>query len=335
MAASQHIPEYTVYIVSGNKKYNVTSALLGLDRAEPKGQIAQRVNLQLACVQVDNSHLSNILKARDRVIIYADDGTRNEEVFRGYLWSRVRTDSTSEKEIEYTCYDNLIYFQESEDSLYFSAGKSTRDIVSSICNKWGIPLRYSYESITHTKMPLRGRLSDIFTSSILDLVKKRTKRKYVILSERDTMVVKPVGANFTAYNFVVGKNISKTVSGWTMEGVITQVIILGKADDNDRSPIEATVSGNTSKYATLQSIQNRSEGTSLADAKLEARNTIDENGKPKCEYEITGPDVPWIRKGDRVHVLGGSITESKIVTDINRTYTQTSTEMTLTLEDDT
>ena len=301
MAATQQKPVYTVFIISGSTKYDVTKAVLGLDRSDPDGQIAQRVTLHLANIKVGDAWLSSLLKARDRVSVYANDGTNEDEVFRGYLWSRVRNDSITENELQYICYDNLIYFQESEDSLYFSSGKSTEDVVASICDKWGIKLQYSYDSITHEKMPLRGCLSDIFTADILDLVKKRTKKKYVILSEKDTMIVRAVGSNTTVYHFTVGKNISKTASGWTMEGMITQVIIVGKADKDDREPIEATVSGNTSEYGTLQKIQKKDENTSLADAKTEAQNTIDENGSPKWEYQVMAPDVPWIRKGDKIY----------------------------------
>ena len=333
MTATQQKPEYAVYIVSGTTKYNVTKAVIGLDRSEPKGQIAQRVILQLSNAKVGNSWLSGLLKARNRVYVYAKDGTKEEEVFRGYLWARGRTDSLSENELRYTCYDNLIYFQESEDSLYFTSGKSTKDIVSSICSKWGIKLQYSYDSITHTKMPLRGYLADIFMNDILDQVKKRTKKKYVILSEKDTMVVKPVGSNSTIYHFVAGKNITRTASGWTMDGVITKVIIVGKADDDDREPIEATVSGKTGEYGTLQQIQRRNENTSLADAKIEAKNTIDENGEPKWEYEITAPDVPWIRKGDKIYVSAGEIVGYRIITETDRTSDNKTREMTLTLED--
>ena len=333
MATTQQKPDYTVYIVSGDTKYNVTKAVTGLDRSEPKGQIAQRVILQLANVKVGESWLSGLLKARDRVFVYANDGTKEDEVFRGYLWSRTRNDSISDGKIQYTCYDNLIYFQESEDSLYFSNGKSTKDIMSSICNKWGIKLQYSYDSITHAKMPLRGCLSDIFTGDILDLVKKRKGKKYVILSDKDTMIVRPVGANTTIYHFESGKNISRTASGWTMDGVITKVIIVGKADDDDREPIEATVSGNTSQYGTLQQIQRRNENTTLADAKIEAKNTIDENGKPKWEYEITAPDIPWIRKGDKIYVNAGDVVGYRIITEVDRSDDLKHREMTLTLED--
>ena len=333
MAAKQQKSTYRVYIVAGSTKYNVTNAVISQDRSEPKGQIAQRVTLQLSNVMVGDKWLSSLLKPRNRVFIYANDGTQDEEVFRGYLWGRSRNDSLSEREIRYTCYDNLIYFQESEDSLYFTSGKSTKDIVSSICSKWGIKLNYTYDSITHTKMPLRGHLADIFASDILDLVKKRTKKKYVILSDQDTMVVRPVGSNSTIYHFVAGKNVTRTASGWTMDGVITKVIILGKADDNDRQPIEATISGKTDEYGTLQAILSRSENTSLADAKIEAKNTVDENGEPKWEYEITGPDVPWIRKGDKIYVNAGEIVGYRIITEVDRTIDNTHREMTLTLED--
>lgn len=327
------IPQYSVYIISGGTKYNVTNAVESQDRSEPKGQIAQRVTLQLANVKVGDAWLSSLLKARDRVFIYANDGTKEDEVFRGYLWARARNDSIEVNALRYTCYDNLIYFQESEDSLYFASGKSTKDIVASICNKWGIKLQYSYDSITHTKMPLRGYLADIFTSDILNLVKKRTKKKYVIQSEKDIMVVKPVGSNSTIYQFIAGKNVVKTASGWTMDGVITKVIITGKADDNDREPIEATVSGNTSEYGTVQRILHRNENTSLADAKIEAQNTIDEDGKPKWEYEITAPDIPWIRRGDKIYVEAGDIAGYRIITEIDRTIDNKTREMTLTLED--
>lgn len=331
MAATQQKPVYTVYIISGSTKYNVTPAVIGHERSDPEGQIAQRVNLQLANVKVGDTWLSSLLKARNRVFLYANDGTKEDEVFRGYLWSRVRNDSINEKEIRYVCYDNLIYFQESEDSLYFSAGKSTESIMSSICNKWGIKLHYSYDGITHEKMPLRGYLADIFTADILDLVKKRIKRKYVILSEKDTMVVRPVGANTTIYHFIAGKNVTSTESGWTMDGVITKVIIVGKADKDDREPIEATVSGKTDEYGTLQRIQSKDENTSLEDAKIEAQNTIDENGEPKWEYKIVAPDIPWIRKGDKIYVSAGEIDGYRIVTDVDRD--SKTNLMTLMLED--
>lgn len=334
MAATKQKPVYSVYIISGGTKYNLTPAITSIDRADPKGQIAQRVNLQFTNAQVQGSHISSILKPRSRVFVYADDGSKDGEVFRGYLWTRNYKSSLEERDLKYTCYDNLIYLQESEESLYFSSGQSSKAIVSSICSKWGIPLSYSYGSITHGKLPLRGNIYDILTEDILVPVRKRTKKKFVVLSDQDTMYVKPTGANTTIYQFHAGKNVISTTSGWTMDGMITKVIIVGKADDDDREPIEATVSGDTSQYGTLQKIQDRDDDTTLSDAKLEAQYTIDENGTPKWEYEIVAPDIPWIRKGDKVYVHAGDIVQRYlIVTSVDRTADNKKVQMTLTLED--
>lgn len=334
MAASPENTKYTVYVVCGDTRYNITPALDNIDRVESTREIAQRVTIQLRNVKVGNAHLSSIFKPRNRIFVYANDGTKEEEVFRGYLWKRGYKSSLNDQEIQYTCYDNLIYFQESEDSLYFSDGKSTKDIMASICEKWGIKLQYAYESITHSKMPLRGNLADIFLSDILEPVRKKTGKKSVVLSDKDTMHVKKTGSNDTIYHFLSKKNVISAASGWTMEGVITQVVIVGKADDDGREPVEATVSGKTSEYGTLQKIQELDENTSLSDAKLEAKNTIDEFGEPKWEYEITAPDIPWIRKGDKVYVSAGDIYQKYlIVTEIDRTATIKKCEMTLTLED--
>ena len=334
MTATTTKPSYTVYVVSGSKKYDITSALISLDRYEAVSQIAQRVKLELANFLVEGTHLSSVLKARDRVFVYANDGTESKEVFRGYIWERTYKSTGNERTLRITAYDNLIYFQESEDSLYFTAGKSTQDIMSSICSKWGVQLSYSYSSNTHEKLPLRGKLYDIFTADLLDPVKKRTGKKYVILSDQDTMYVKPVGANTKTYKLLAGSNVVGAASGWTMEGIITKIVILGKVGEDDREPVEATVSGDTGTYGTLQKIQSRDENTSLEDAKKEAQNTINEVGKPKWAYEITATDIPWIRKGDKVYVDAGDIVgKNLIVTEVDRTADKKTRQMTLTMED--
>lgn len=334
MKASQQIPRHTVFIVSGDTKYNVSSAIGGIDRAEGDGQIAQKVTLQLMNVQVENSWLSGLLQPGNRVYVYADDGTQNDEIFRGFLWERSYKSSLTDRDLQYRCYDNLIYFQESDESAFFSSGKKTKAIFETLCKKWGIKLDYSYESITHSKLVLRGKLADIFTADILDLVKDKTGKKYVVRSEKDTMHVKPVGANKTVYHFIAGENVVYSGSGWTMDGMITKVIILGKADSKGREPIEATISGDTAKYGTLQKIIDRNS-SSLSEAKKEANKLIKEHGKPKNLYEIKAPDIPWIRVGDKVIVDAGDIVgESLIVTAINRTSSATSSDMVLTLEDE-
>lgn len=330
--ASTARPEYTVYVISGGTKYNVTPAIESIDISDQKKQIAKCVTFQMMNTKVGDKWLTGLLTVPNRVFVYANDGTKNEEVFRGFVWSRAYKSSQTDRTFQLKNYDNLIYFQESDHSAFFSSGKSTKDISASLCNEWGVKLEYTYESITHSKLPLRGKLADIFTADLLDPVKDRTGKKYVMLSEKDVVQIKPVGANSTIYHFIAGKNAIQTSSVLTMDGVVTKVIILGKADDDDRVPVEATVSGDTSQFGTIQETINRSENTSLADAKKEAQSIIDEKGKPKWEFELRATDIPWIRKGDKVYVDAGDMSGYYIVAGIERTITGKKREMTLDLE---
>lgn len=332
MRASAENPIYTAYIVSGGKKYNVTSVLQQIDFADREKQFSKSATLHLANIALEGTWLSSILKVRDRVYIYADDGEKQEEVFRGYLWTRVYKSAVQGHDLQLRCYDQLIYLQESEDSLFFPSGKATKDVVSTICSKWGIPLDYQYESITHGKLALRGNLSDIFLDDILDLVKDRTGKKYVIVSDKDVMQVRSVGGNRTVYTIQAGKNAVSTMSECTMDGMTTKVVILGKADKSDRAPIEATVSGETGQYGTLQKLISRKSDTSLSDAKKEAQNILKGEGQPKWRYEITAPDIPWIRKGDKVNIQAGDIVKPLIVTGIDRRICNDGKTMELSME---
>ena len=164
-------------------------------------------------------------------------------------------------------------------------------------------------------------------------MKDRTGAKYVILSKQDVMHVNGVGQNSTIYTFKAGQNAISTRSEWTKDGMITKVVILGKADDDERAEVEATVAGNTAGYGTLQKIITRDSNTTLADAKTEANNIIKKSGKPTTEYELRAIDIPWIRKGDKVKVVAGNLPSSYfIVKSVERSITNKSKDMTLTLE---
>ena len=165
---------YAVSIISKSTgiTYNVTKILLDLTLAENDGQISQCATVSFINLLYENTYLSSLINVMDRIFIYADDGEKKDEVFRGFVWER-NYRSGLEKEITLVCYDNLIYFQQSEDNDYFTAGQDTDDICGALCSKWGVELSYSYETISHPKLPVSGKLADIFTSDILDEVKKK------------------------------------------------------------------------------------------------------------------------------------------------------------------
>lgn len=326
-------PAYTAVVVSGGKTYDVTPAIESIDISEQEKQIAASATINLMNTQVNKLWFNQIPQARDRVFIYANDGNRSDEVFRGFIWNKNYKSSLNDRTLQLKAYDNLIYLQESEENEFFPSGQSTESIIGAICNEWGITIEYAYESVTHSKLVLRGKLADILTDDILDIVKDRTGKDYVIASIKDVIQIKETGKNQTVYDIAYGRNASDTVSRETMDGMITRVKILGKADTEERKPVEAIVDGDTDKYGTLQKIFDRDENTSLEDAKKEAQTLVNKEGKPKKEYEVTAADIPWIRKGDIVNVTAGDITRELIVKGVSRKISNNSCQMTLEMRE--
>lgn len=334
MTPSVENPLYLAYVITADRKYNVTNAIVSLDSSEQEKQIAACMTISLVDADVDGKRLSDIIKPRHRVIVEAYDGKKKDEVFRGYVWDISTKESLTAADFSLKCYDNLIYWQESEDSDFFAGGKSTEDIIKSIAAKWGIRLTYEYESITHEKLVLRGAIADFITADILDTVQKRTGQKYILRSEKDTVIIKTVGTNETVYNIVRAYNATELRRYISLNGVTTQVVILGTASDDAKTPVEATIRGETEEYGTLQKIVSKSEDTTLEDAKEEADTIIKEDGKPKWEYDVTATDIPWIRKGDKVKVVTETLNGKFIVKSISRDISNRGKTMSLTVVDE-
>lgn len=330
MTPSVEDPKYFAYITTSDRKYNVTNALVSLDLSEQEKQIAASATLNIADVEVEGKMLSTLIKPSHRVTITAYDGKTNDEVFSGYVWDISPKESLTDNNFSLKCYDQLIYWQESEDSDFFAEGKSTKDIMKTLSKNWGISMIYEYESITHEKLVLRGAISDFVTADVLDPVQKRTGVKYVIRIEKENVVVRPVGWNETVYKIIGGFNAIEIRRYITMNGVTTQVVLLGKSSDDQKTPVEATVSGNTAEYGTLQKIISRDEDMTIEDAKDEA-NTIIKDGVPKWEYDVKAVDIPWIRKGDKVMVDTKTLKGFFIVKSIDREISNRGKTMTLTV----
>lgn len=89
----------------------------------------------------------------------------------------------------------------------------------------------------------------------------------------------PRGSNKTVYVFRTDNTqmFSQSISTADM---ITRVKVVGKADDDGRTSVEATVNGET-KYGIRQRIYTRGKDESLADAKSAAQEILDDEGKSK------------------------------------------------------
>ena len=305
----------------------VDAVVLDFKLTETAHEWAQKVTLNLKNSVADGLLLSEQLYALDRVYIYANDGEECREVFRGFIWKK---DYLNKKKtvISLDIYDNLIYFKKSDYCKYFSAGKTTQEVISAICADWGVDLRYNYESITHKKLPLSGKLADIIEDQ-LNKVKKQTGIKYVVRSAEDIIYIDRYGANAisTVPEIKRRENAISTRSKVSMEDVITKIVFIGKADDNGEVPITDTLEGDTARWGTIQKIirddtdnkqndKNKDLDKLYENAHDEGQYILDEYGKPKDTFEVEAVNNPWLRKGHLVKVGAGDMAFRYIVTSI-------------------
>lgn len=282
MRVSLSRPVYYVYIIDREGyKYNLRPVVKSLDISHSEKELAVKVKLLLANVKVEGrgKYLNDLINLKDDVYIYANIGEGSKEVFRGVVWTK-DYEEDEETDIGIVAYDHLIYLQKSKDSFYFSSGSSTKDIISSICSKWGINLDYKYGSHTHPNLPIR---SQNISDSILDVLedaKKQLGKKYAIYSSMNVLHVDYINQNETIYTIKKKMNLSKVKTCETMDGMVTKVIITGTKDDSEKEPVLATVNGDTGTYGTLQDTISKNKDTDLSEAQNEANEILKEKGSP-------------------------------------------------------
>lgn len=213
-------------------------------------------------------------------------------------------------------YDDLYPLQTSEDQLYFSAGQSTKTILSQIFDEWGIPMgEYTGADVTHEKLVFRsGTLADIILE-ILDDAKKKGGPHTIIRANQGKVDVVLRGSNETVYLFDEDDTVSIEQETSIAE-LVTRVKIVGKEDATDGlPPVEAVLNGMT-EFGVRQRIYAREQDATTEEAQAAAKAILDEEGKVKTTVSLNAPDVPEMRKGDNVFVHIGGIAGYYYVTAI-------------------
>lgn len=214
-------------------------------------------------------------------------------------------EQSSSNTLKCVAYDSLYDLQRSQDNKFYSAGTGTKSIMTGAFDEWGIPTKgYSGPNVSHEKMKYSSSYVSDMLLDVLDDAYKKGGGKFIIRAAEGYVDVVERGTNTDVYVFRVDntKSISQSIS---TASLVTRVKVLGQADDDGNSPVEATVDGLT-KYGIRQRIYTRGKDESLDEAKTAAQKIIDEDGVIDEEITVQAPDVPFIRKGDLVYVMIGS-----------------------------
>lgn len=307
--------------------YDLDHALLALSWEEQEGQLAQRATLQLANYKMESGYLMSLVKINCIIKISADWGTGSQPLFDGTIWEWDYK-SAQAKELTITAYDPMIRLQQSKDFKYFSAGMSTPAILSNICGDWGVPLSYKWSrQITHEKKVFNcDAISDMIIK-LLDEVKQQTGTRYAALYKDGSLVISDYGTNPDVYQFNTDNSIS-TSDKLTINNLVTRVKIIGKADNEGRSSVDAVIDGNL-EYGVLQEVIRRDSNKTMGEANAEAQAILKERGQPEESIMLNSADLPFLRRGDAVAVAAGNLVGTFYVLGVS--HNATSKQMTMTL----
>lgn len=322
--------EYDVELLTENgKRWLLNAALVSLQWEENQNELAQRANLELVNIEIGESQLKALIKLNCGILIYGKWNGERRLVMQGSIWE-AQNSSSSTKNITITAYDNSIRLQKSKDFKYYTAGQSTPAIIGDICSTWGIPFEYKWgASITHEKKIFNGdRISDMIIA-LLEETRKQTGKRYIASLKNGKLVISGYGTNSPVYRFD-GENTVSVSDKLSITDLVTQVKILGKQDDDGRAPVEALVKGDT-RFGVLQEIVRRDSDKDTASATAEADTILQERGKPERTTSVVVPDLPFMRKGDKVEMKAENLVGIFYITAI--THNASTRKMTLSLTD--
>lgn len=295
-----------VVITEDGKQYDITDYTQDLGWEENEKELAVRMSFTCKNDKTSKGKLSNLLKPGCLCGIFADYGSKSEEVARGYIIDWKPSLSSGSDTLDIKCYDELYNLQESQDNLFFSSGISTKSAISQILDKWEIILgKYDGPDVSHGQLVYRTEsLADVLLK-ILDDAEKKGGDECVIRGNKGKVDIVPVGSNTKVYHFAAD-NSTLAAHKLSTAGMVTRVVVIGEENDEGRKPLEATLDGLT-KYGIRQKIYTRGSDESLDEAQNAAKDILNEKGEVQQEITVQAPDVPYIRKGDVVHVELGTL----------------------------
>lgn len=275
---------------------------------EAEGELAARLEMTLKNIKKDGLWMHSHVALGSMVFLQATIGDGWKEVFRGRVY-RWETTPDNNYLVSITAYDNLYPLQQSKDHKYFGAGETPVSCLKFFAQRWGIPL--GRIDGPHTKLAKKRysatRIGDIIMDRYEEARKKGSGR-YVVRSTEGKVESVKEGSNSTVYILEQEHVEDGSADEWSIENLITRVKIYGNEDKEGRAPVVATKDGRT-EFGILQDIIYQSSYKNLSEAKKAADEILKENGSPKVTRRIPSVDVPFVRKGDKIKVLAGTISK--------------------------
>lgn len=299
--------------------------ILSATLEEQPGELAARLQVYMKNIKRQDGWIHQHVSIGRRLILQATDGNGWREVWRGQVY-RHMTSTENDHTVDFTAYDTLYPLQQSKVHRYFRSGETAASCIKSLATEWNIPLgRVDGPNVKLPKKIYRGeRIGSIFADR-LEESRRLGGGRWVLRDEQGRLSCIKEGSNTTVYR--IDASIAETSEDeYSIEQLVTRVKVYGNEKTEGRPPLVATKDGRT-EFGILQEVV-YATGENLSDALKEADEILAERGKPQIRPVVIAPDIPWIRKGDKVSVNVGTVNADCIVEGV----THNIAEMKMTLQ---
>lgn len=288
-------------------KIDITNLIDSWVHEEMEDQIAARLTIAMKNIKRADGWIHQHVFLDKRLVLEATDGNGWKEIFRGSI-KRWKTNSENHT-VEVITYDPLYNTTQSKEHYYFTNGVSAVASIKQIAKEQGISLgKMDGPTVSLTKKVYKSYIADTMIERLKESESKGSG-KYILRSTQGKMECVKEGSNSVVYELTDWTTESSSDER-SIENLITKVKIYGNAKGDKRPKVDAVQTGLT-QYGTIQEILYKSDFDNMKAAKEAAAEVLKEKGKPKINRPLVHPDIPWIRKGDKVAVASGTIGSMK------------------------
>lgn len=314
---------YSLVLLRPNgQRLDMMPFMRSLSWEENDGELAVRLEAELHNLQlIGGKYLHQLIPLGGQMFLYVDWGKGQQEIFRGtvFAWD-YQTDPLGHFKI--TAYDQLIYLMKSNDDRFYKAGQTAKAIIQDIAGAWRVPLgKVDGPDTALAKQVFRGDTLADMIYSVLDQAKKRGAGKWIVRSKQGKIDVTRPGQNSCIYLLSGDSNVESIQDQQDIEELVTRVKIVGAEDSEGKASVVAQMDGRT-EFGTLQEVVYQRQFDTPAAAKSAAEDILKERGQPRRKRKVIAPDLPFLRKGDKVKVSAGTLNGYYIVSSVIHNATQ-------------
>lgn len=296
-----------VVVTPQGERLHVNEFKQGLSWEEPRDEISVRLQARFHNQKVGDRWLHQLFPMGGRLFLYSDWGAGWQEVWRGTVFRRNNA-ANPLGNFQVTAYDMLIYLMKSKDNRYYPHGTTARTILTDICNAWGVPLgTVEGPDVAVAKKVMRSQRIGETIIEVLQEAKRKGGGKFILRAREDRAEIIRQGGNSPVFHFGHDDSVSQVEDQEDIEDLVTRVMIIGsQEEDEGRAPVVAVIDGRT-EFGVLQEIIAEEKEDSPVTAQEVANDILADRGKPRESKKVSAPDLPFLRRGDKVHITADTL----------------------------